>query len=82
MEAYDMFDSVNLLVVSSHGMSPVALETNLYFLDDYLDSLELMDLVVDSGSWMLLYPKLGKDYQVIHKSLILTNRDNGSTIKI
>lgn len=67
MESFSLFDSVNLLVVSSQGMSAVSLESSLYFLDDYIDTGDLLDVVVDNGSWMLIFPKSGKDYQTVQE---------------
>ncbi len=64
METFKMHDSVNLLVTSSHGFATLPIH-NLYFLDDFLDVDYLIDKLVDSGAWMMIYPKFGKEFQVI-----------------
>lgn len=64
LEARDIFDRVNLIIVSDHGMAATSAERVIY-LDDYLD-LQQVD-VIDWTPVLALLPRPGQEEAVYQK---------------
>lgn len=63
MTVYDLWTTTNLIVVSDHGMADVPSETNWFFIDDFVD-MDSIETVVNSGSFLMIYPHKGQEHQV------------------
>jgi predicted AlkP superfamily pyrophosphatase or phosphodiesterase len=66
IERHGLTGKVNLVVVSDHGMTPVATERTIY-LDDYLDLSRVE--VIDWSPVAALAPRGGADPQALYRSL-------------
>lgn len=59
----NLWSTTNVIVVSDHGMADVPLETNWFFIDDFVN-MESIETVVNSGAFMMIYPYKGHEHQV------------------